>query len=111
MDKRIELPAVGSPIDIPWECPSWCTVDHETDGYARHGHIIHRTMHELGGSEQASFWHVEIGTWRSANAEVVEFHTPFLSMTFKSGDSLRAHAAKLIAAADLLDERNAQVPA
>jgi hypothetical protein len=108
MKNNIQLPALGSPIDVPWECPSWCTVDHATDGYTRHGHIIHRAVLELSPSSQACFWHVEVGTWRPAPDEVVELHMPLLSMDFKSGDSLRAHAAGLLTAAKLLDEMNAE---
>jgi hypothetical protein len=103
------MPELGTPIGIPWQCPEWCTVDHEADGYLRHGHVVHQTAQPLSAGQDAGYWYSPIGTWRECPDAVVEVHLPFEPFSFTSGDALRAHAAELVAIAARLDEMNAQV--
>ena len=37
-------------------CPDWCAVDHEADGYLKHGHVVHRAAEVTPHGHCFEFW-------------------------------------------------------
>lgn len=105
------IPEVGTPISIPWACPEWCQIDHETDGYTPHGHIVHRASCELADGHKAEFWWSPIATWRRDPRAVVEVHLPSQRWLFSTAEDMQAYAEELTWLAGVLAERNAEVAA
>lgn len=101
-----KLPEVGTPIGIEWECPEWCTVDHDADNYLHHGHVVHRANIAMPHGLDAELRFSPIATWREEPDHVVEVYLPRPSVEFTNGADLREYAAALATLADRLDDLN-----
>lgn len=84
-------------------CPDWCTVDHATDGYSQHGHVVHRAFTKTEDGHRIDYWRstAHAGVPR---LEPPEVHIGELNQRFSDPAALRRYAYDLLDAANRLDE-------
>ena len=88
-------------------CPDWCTVDHEADGYLKHGHVVHRATDLTPHGFAIDYWQTMVHMYKE-RVEPVEVHLGGDSIfkKFDDPEALRVYAEDLLDVADKLDEMN-----
>ena len=88
-------------------CPTWCTVDHEADGYLKHDHVVHRATEITPHMHTVEYWQATVHMYEE-RVEPVEVHLGGESIfkKFSDPEDLRVYAEDLLDVADKLDKMN-----